>query len=124
MRRNFLLFILIAAAVGFQACAADSPAPTPPNGNGGGNSGNAALQVRLFTNNANPTVGLCTTIQAIATLSGEPPCRTARSSSSRRISALFQQNGQSLVAVVTNGRDGQRRPSAPTRWASPRSTPP
>jgi hypothetical protein len=98
MRRIFLLLSLTALAVGFQACAADAPAPTPPGGSG--SNANSALQVRLFTNNANPTAGLCSTIQAIVTLNGaNVPDGTGVIFSTDF--GTFQQNGAALVSVVT-----------------------
>jgi hypothetical protein len=98
MRRIFLLLSLIALAVGFQACAADAPAPTPPGGSG--STANSALQVRVFTNNANPTAGFCSTIQAIVTLNGaNVPDGTGVIFSTDF--GTFQQNGQALVSVVT-----------------------
>lgn len=99
MRRIFLLFALVALAVGFQACSADAPAPTPPGGNG--STTNGGLQVRLFTNNANPTAGLCATIQAIATINGaNVPDGTGVIFSTDF--GVFQQNGTALVSVVTS----------------------
>ena len=98
MRRILLLLSLIALAVGFQACAADAPAPTPPGGNG--NTTNSALQVRLFTSNANPTAGVCSTIQAIVTLNGvNVPDGTGVIFSTDF--GTFEQNNLALVSVVT-----------------------
>src|ERR1700756_3780989 len=67
MRRIAVLLFLTALAAGLTACSADSPTLTNPKGNGGGSN---ALQVTLFTNNANPTAGLCSTVQAVVTLNG------------------------------------------------------
>ncbi|HEV2062997.1 MAG TPA: IPT/TIG domain-containing protein [Thermoanaerobaculia bacterium] len=98
MRRIFLLLSLIALAVGFQACAADAPAPTPPGGNG--STANSALQVRVFTNNANPAAGFCSTIQAIVTLNGASvPDGTGVIFSTDF--GTFQQNGLPLISAVT-----------------------
>lgn len=98
MRRIFLLLALIAVAVGLQSCAADAPVPTPPGGSG--STTNGGLQVRLFTNNANPTAGFCSTIQAIATLNGaNVPDGTGVIFSADF--GTFQQNGLALVSVVT-----------------------
>jgi hypothetical protein len=98
MRRIFLLLSLIAIAVGFQECAADAPVPTPPGGSG--STTNSALRVSLFTNNANPTAGFCSTIQAIVTLNGaNVPDGTGVFFSTDF--GTFQQNGTPLVSVVT-----------------------
>jgi hypothetical protein len=103
MRRTFLVLTLVAVALGFQMCSADAPAPTPPggSGSGSGSNGNSALQVRLFTNNANPISGLCSTIQAVVTLNGaNVPDGTGVIFSTDF--GVFQQNGLPVVSVVTS----------------------
>lgn len=93
------------ALVAFQlACAADAPAPTPPGGGPGTNPtpGASPLQVRLFTNNANPVAGTCTLIQAIVTLNGNNvPDGTGVAFSADF--GTFQQSGTPVVSVVTQG---------------------
>ncbi len=97
MRRIFLLLSVVALAAGLHACSADAPTPTPPRGNSGGSN---ALQVRLFTNNANPTAGFCTQIEAVATLNGaNVPDGTGVAFSTDF--GFFQQNLLPLVSVVT-----------------------
>ena len=85
------------------ACSADAPAPTPPNtGGGGGSTGASALQIRLFTSNANPVAGSCTAIQAIVTLNGvSVPDGTGVSMTTDLSTSFFQQNGLPLISVVT-----------------------
>jgi hypothetical protein len=57
MRRIATALLGIALVAFYMACSADAPAPTS-NGGGGGPRTTptpSALQVRLFTTNANPT---------------------------------------------------------------------
>lgn len=97
MRRIAVLLLFVALVVGLTACAADAPSPTNPKGNGKGSS---ALQIALFTNNANPTAGLCATVQAVVTLNGASvPDGTGVSFSTNF--GVFEQNLQPLVTVVT-----------------------
>ncbi|MGH9365392.1 MAG: IPT/TIG domain-containing protein [Thermoanaerobaculia bacterium] len=98
MRRIAALLSVVAFVAGFIACSADAPTPTPPTGTG--DNGSGALQVRLFTNNANPTAGFCSQVQAIVTLNGNNvPDGTSVVFSTAF--GTFQQNGLSLVSVVT-----------------------
>jgi hypothetical protein len=97
MRRIAVLLFFTALVAGLIACTADAPTPTNPKGNGGGSN---ALQVTLFTNNANPTAGLCSTVQAVVTLNGVAvPDGTGVSFSTNF--GVFEQNGQPSVSVVT-----------------------
>ena len=48
----FLGLALVGATTWF--CSSDAPAPTPPKSGGPGPNGSSALQIRLFTSNANP----------------------------------------------------------------------
>ena len=105
MRRNATALIGIALVAFYLACSADAPAPTSNNGGGGGPRTTptaTALQVRLFTTNANPTAGNCTLIQAIVTLNGaNVPDGTGVAFSSDF--GFFQQNGNVVVSVTTQG---------------------
>jgi hypothetical protein len=97
MRRIAVLLLLTALAAGLTACAADAPTPTNPKGNGGGSN---ALQISLFTNNANPTAGLCSTVQAVVTLNGAAvPDGTGVNFSTNF--GVFEQNAQPAVTVAT-----------------------
>ncbi len=92
---------LVAAATWY--CSSDSPAPTPPGG-GGGPTGASALQIRLFTSNANPVAGACTLIEAVVTLNGvNVSDGTGVSFSTDLPSSFFSQNGLPLISVVTQG---------------------
>jgi hypothetical protein len=104
MRRIAVALILVALVAGFYACSADAPTPTPPRSNPPG--GLSALQVRLFTNNANPTAGFCSQLQAIVTLNGASvPDGTGVQFSTDF--GVFQQNLLPLISVVTqNGSAG------------------
>jgi len=97
MRRIAIALTLVVAALGLKACAADAPsAPKPPQPGGGG----TALQIQLFTNDANPKAGTCTLIEAIVTLNGNPvPDGTSVNFSSDF--GTFSQNGLPLVSIVT-----------------------
>jgi len=96
MRRIAVLLLFVAVVAGLTACSADAPTPTNPKNGGGSN----ALQVTLFTNNANPTAGLCSTVQAVVTLNGASvPDGTGVSFSTSF--GVFEQNAQPLVTVVT-----------------------
>jgi hypothetical protein len=99
MRRIAIALTLVVAALGLKACAADAPsAPKPPQPGGGG----SALQIQLFTNDANPKAGTCTLIEAIVTLNGNPvPDGTGINFSSDF--GTFSQNGLPLVTVATQG---------------------
>jgi uncharacterized repeat protein (TIGR01451 family) len=100
MRRIFFRLSVVALAAVVYACSSDAPSPTPPKGSGNPPGGSSALQVRLFTNNANPTAGSCTSIQAIVTVNGaNVPDGTGVAFSTDFGS--FQQNGLPLVSVVT-----------------------
>lgn len=96
MRRIAIALTLVAAVVGLHACAADAPSAPRPGPGGGTN----ALQIQLFTNDANPKAGTCTLIEAIVTLNGNPvPDGTSVAFSSDFGS--FSQSGLPLVSVVT-----------------------
>src|SRR5437867_4870183 len=85
-------------------CSSDAPAPTPPAGGGGGTTGASALQIRLFTSNANPVAGSCTAIQALVTLNGvNVPDGTGVSFTTDLSTSFFAQNGLSVISVVTSG---------------------
>jgi len=105
MRRIATALLGIALVAFYMACAADAPAPTSNNGGGGGPRTTptpSALQVRLFTTNANPTAGNCTLIQAIATLNGQNvPDGTGVAFSTDF--GFFQQNGNAVLSVTTQG---------------------
>src|SRR5713101_6448031 len=83
-------------------CSSDAPAPTPPTTGGGGTNAASALQIRLFTSNANPVAGNCTAIQAIVTLNGVSVSDgTGVSFVTDLATSSFQQNGLALISVVT-----------------------
>jgi uncharacterized repeat protein (TIGR01451 family) len=103
--RRIALILLGAALVGAASwfCSSDAPAPTPPGG-GGGPTGTSALQIRLFTSNANPVTGSCTVIEAVVTLSGASvPDGTGVSFTTDLPTSFFSQNGLSGISVVTQG---------------------
>ncbi len=96
MRRIAIALTLVVAALGLKACAADAPSAPRPQPGGGG----TALQIQLFTNDANPKAGTCTLIEAIVTLNGNPvPDGTGVNFSSDF--GTFSQNGLPLISVVT-----------------------
>ena len=105
MRRIATAVLGVALVAFYMACSADAPAPTSNNGGGGGPRTTptpSALQVRLFTTNANPTAGNCTLIQAIVTLNGNNvPDGTGVAFSTDF--GFFQQNGNVVVSVTTSG---------------------
>jgi len=97
MRRIAIALTLLALVVGLHACAADAPT-RPPGGGGGGTS--TALQIQLFTSDANPRAGSCTLIEAVVTLNGNSvPDGTGVSFTTDFGS--FSQNGLASVSVVT-----------------------
>ncbi len=92
---------LVGAATWF--CSSDAPGPTPPK-NGPGPTGTSALQIRLFTSNANPVAGTCTLLQALVTLNGaNVPDGTGVAFTTDLSTSVFQQNLLSLISVVTQG---------------------
>src|SRR5262245_43833547 len=96
MRRIAIALTLVVAALGLKACAADAPSAPKPQPGGG----TSALQIQLFTNDANPKAGTCTLIEAIVTLNGNPvPDGTSVNFSSDF--GTFSQNGLPLVSIVT-----------------------
>ena len=100
MRRTSIALTLVALVlVGLYACSADAPtAPRP--GNGGGGTGNSALQIQLFTSDANPKAGTCTLVEAIVSLNGKPvPDGTGVSFTTDF--GTFSQSGLPVVSVVT-----------------------
>jgi len=103
MRRIAYMLVglaLVGAATWF--CSSDAPAPTPPGGGGG--PATSALQIRLFTSNANPVAGSCTVIEAVVTLNGASvPDGTGVAFSTDLSTSFFSQNGLSLISVVTQG---------------------
>ncbi|HSP92919.1 MAG TPA: IPT/TIG domain-containing protein [Thermoanaerobaculia bacterium] len=85
------------------SCSSDAPAPTPPGG-AGGPTGTGALQIRLFTSNANPVAGSCTLIEAVVTLNGaNVPDGTGVSFTTDLPGSFFSQNALSVISVVTQG---------------------
>lgn len=106
MRRIAYIFLglaLVGAATWF--CSSDAPGPTPPKtGGGNGSNGTGALQIRLFTSNANPVAGTCTLIQAVVTLNGvNVPDGTGVAFTTNLSGSFFEQNGLALISVVTQG---------------------
>lgn len=104
MRRIATSLLGVALVASYLACSADAPAPTPPGGGPGTNPtpGTSPLQVRLFTNNANPVAGTCTLIQAIVSLNGNNvPDGTGVAFSTDF--GTFQQSGTPVVSVTTQG---------------------
>lgn len=105
MRRIATSLLGVALVASYLACSADAPAPTPPGGGGPGTNptpGTSPLQVRLFTNNANPVAGTCTLIQAIVSLNGNNvPDGTGVAFSTDF--GTFQQTGTPVVSVTTQG---------------------
>lgn len=105
MRRIACVFLglaLMGAATWF--CSSDAPGPTPPKTVSPGPNGSSALQIRLFTSNANPAAGTCTLLQAVVTLNGaNAPDGTGVAFSTDLSTSSFQQNGLPLVSVVTQG---------------------
>ena len=105
MRRIAYIFLglaLVGAATWF--CSSDAPGPTPPKTGGPGSNGASALQIRLFTSNANPVAGTCTLIQAVVTLNGvNVPDGTGVAFTTNLATSFFEQNGLPLISVVTQG---------------------
>lgn len=102
MRRISTAVLAIALVAFYLACSADAPAPTPPNRQPTPGPNGLPLQVRLFTNNANPVAGNCTLIQAIVSLNGaNVPDGTGVAFSTDF--GIFQQNAGSVVSVTTQG---------------------
>jgi uncharacterized repeat protein (TIGR01451 family) len=102
MRRIAITLTVLALVAGTFACSSDAPTPPKAGGPGGGgqNPDSSALQIRLFTSDANPAAGTCTLIQAIVTLNGNPvPNGTGVSFSTDF--GVFAQNGLPLISVVT-----------------------
>ena len=102
MRRISTAVLAIALVAFYLACSADAPAPTPPNRQPTPGPNGSPLQVRLFTNNANPVAGNCTLIQAIVSLNGaNVPDGTGVAFSTDF--GIFQQNAGAVVSVTTQG---------------------
>ncbi|MDQ5856914.1 MAG: IPT/TIG domain-containing protein [Acidobacteriota bacterium] len=101
MRRIAITLTVLALVAGSYACSSDAPTPPKSGGpTGPGPSGSSALQIRLFTSNANPPAGTCTLIQAVVTLNGTPvPDGTSVSFSTDF--GVFAQNALPLISVVT-----------------------
>ena len=98
-----LLGVTLAGAASWY-CSSDAPGPTPPNGGGTGTPSSTALQIRLFTNNPNPVAGSCTLIQAVVTLNGVNVADgTGVAFTTDLPTSTFQQNGLTLISVVTQG---------------------
>jgi hypothetical protein len=96
MRRIAILLTLLALVAGLHACAADAPTRPPTGGGGQG----TALQIQLFTSDANPRAGTCTLVEAVVTLNGTSvPDGTGVSFTTDFGS--FSQNGLPSVSVVT-----------------------
>lgn len=97
MRRIAIALSLVAVVVGLHSCAADAPTRPP---SGGGGTPSTALQIQLFTSDANPRAGSCTLIEAVVSLNGSPvPDGTGVSFTTDFGS--FSQNGLPVVSVVT-----------------------
>lgn len=101
MRRIAITLTVLALVAGALGCSSDAPTPPKSGGPGGpGPTGSTALQIRLFTSNANPPAGTCTLIQAIVTLNGASvPDGTGVVFSTDF--GVFAQNGLPLISVVT-----------------------
>jgi hypothetical protein len=97
MRRTAIALTLVALVAGMYACSAD--APTTPTGGGGGTP-STAIQVQLFTSDANPKAGTCTLVEAVVTLNGNPVTDGTGVSFSTDF-GTFSQSGLPLVSVVT-----------------------
>jgi hypothetical protein len=98
MRRTAIALTLAALVAGMYACSSD--APTAPRGGGGTPS--SAIQVQLYTSNANPDAGTCTLMEAVVTLNGSSvPDGTGVAFSTDY--GTFSQSGLPLVSVVTTG---------------------
>ena len=98
MRRIAVLLLFVALVAGFYACSADAPNPTGPKGGGGSN----ALQISLFTNNANPTAGLCSTVQAVVTFNGASGPVKAYLVEPKNVKAIqfYKRNGMDQECVL------------------------
>ena len=95
MRRIAIALTLLALVAGLHACAADAPTRPPT---GGGQS--TAVQIQLFTSDANPRAGSCTLVEAVVSFNGTSvPDGTGVSFSTDFGS--FSQNGLPTVSVVT-----------------------
>src|SRR5450432_2337289 len=103
MRRIATSIIGIALVAFYLACSADAPSPTQNNGGGTRvTPTSTALQVRLFTSNANPIAGSCSLIQAIVSLNGaNVPDGTGVVFSTDN--GFFEQNSNVFVSVSTQG---------------------
>lgn len=100
MRRIATSIIGIALVAFYLACAADAPAPTQNGGGAHPTPTSTALQVRLFTSNANPVAGSCSLIQAIVSLNGvNVPDGTGVAFSTDN--GFFEQNSNVFVSVTT-----------------------
>jgi hypothetical protein len=100
MRRIAIVLSLVALVAVLHACAADAPTKPPTGGGGGGN--NSALSVSLFTSDANPKAGTCTSIVAVVALNGNsvPDGTTVTFTTDF---GTFSQNGLPTVSVITIG---------------------
>ncbi len=96
MRRIAISLTLVALVAGLYGCAADAPTSPRP----GPGTGSNALQINLFTNDANPKSGTCTLIEAVVTLNGNAVADGTGVSFSTDF-GTFSQNGLPLVSVVT-----------------------
>ncbi len=100
MRRIVIGTTALALIAQLLGCAADAPTAPPPGG--GGNNNNGALQVSLFTSDANPSAGTCSLVQAIATFNGANVSDGTGVAFSTDLGA-FAQNGERTISVVTTG---------------------
>src|ERR1700682_3587567 len=96
MRRILIGLSLLAVIAGIHACAADAPT-RPPTGGGGQTS---ALQIQLFTSDANPRAGTCTRVEAVVTFNGNPVTDGTGVSFTTDFGS-FSQNGLPSVSIVT-----------------------
>ena len=111
MRRIAIGTLAVALIAQLVGCSADAPT-APPAGGGGGNNG--ALQISLFTNDANPEAGACTMIQAVVTLNGANAPEGTGVSFSTDLGSFVQSSKQTVSVVTTGG-------TATTSICSPQS---
>jgi IPT/TIG domain len=99
MRRIAIGTTALALVAHLIGCAADAPTAPKP---GGGGVNNGAVQVSLFTSDANPPAGTCSLLQAVATFNGASVPEGTSIAFSTDLGS-FAQNGKSTISVVTTG---------------------